>query len=142
LEYSGLGGVAIAERRTATGGDLLDLATGRRAPYTVANASSSTSTYILHCGMVGCIGCSGKSTVVQPLDGSRLLTVGVDQLSPLGDGRFLWATFSATHSAPYQVIVWDRITGRAVICFRSAAVAFQPGTDRVHVGRRFLTWPT
>jgi hypothetical protein len=143
-DYSGFGGVAaIAERPTATGGDLLDLATGRRTTWT--RAAGTNNWPLTSCGLVGCIGAAntgGTGPIVWQPDGSGLLKLEKGQLSPTGDGRFLsYRYYAQTGTREPSLIVWDRATGRAAVCYRKPATDArpQPGDD-YHLGRSFLTW--
>jgi hypothetical protein len=143
-DYSGFGGVvALAQRRTATGGELLDLATGRRSTWTRGAAVPEGIEYI-RCSLVGCVGEASISqfgVVVQRPDGSGVLAFEYGRLTPIGDGRFV--AYNRYRDQQASLIVWDRATGRAAVGYRQgAADALPEPGEPYHLGRPLITWQT
>jgi hypothetical protein len=135
--YSGMGGaVAIAERSTGTGGELLDLATGRRTTWTRAPGTDRWP--YIHCAPVWCVGDATTSEygpMVQRPDSSGLLTLDHGSLAPIGDGRFLtYCDYAGSESRLRGMVVWDRKTGRVGVLSIRQRIA------DIYLGRPFLVW--
>jgi hypothetical protein len=147
-DYSGFGGVAIAQRGNYTGGggagELLDLATGKRSTWTRAEGGVDMWP-LVSCSPVACIGLGntgGIAPIVWRPDGSALLKLGLVGLNPLADGRFLRVAFRSAGAQESTLAVWDRATGQVGVCSPPPARdAILPMADLVR-GRPFQMWET
>jgi hypothetical protein len=158
--YAGLGGAsAVASKNTASGGELIDLVTGRRFTWTLSRdvaPGEPAGTNFMSCGLVGCtgewgtLGPSGRAdAVVQNLDGSGYLALGNGSVAPVGAGRFVRFTtnihpLTEGKVPEYRVALWDRITGRAAHLYQTKA-GDGPGSSTWVPGREsgtrpFVTW--
>jgi hypothetical protein len=156
-QYSGFGGAAaVAARGSLTGGELIDLITGRRFSWTLSPdaPTDAASTNYVHCGTVGCTGrwgtpSTGDRAIVQRLDGSGYLDLGYGDVGPAGEGRFVLYRFRhdpansdpSTPTGDGRLAIWDRTTGRAALCY-SIPIGANTGSvpGREAFTRPFVTW--